>query len=56
MAMRLLFFTFIIHVRPAVSTRLHFGQEVVPSASIEALMQHFQAAGFSKEVYSLAPS
>ena len=30
------------------------GRQVVPSACMEALMQHFQAAGFSKEVPRLA--
>ena len=36
--------------RPAVSTRSHLGWKVVPSAFMEALMQYFQAAGFSEEV------
>ena len=32
----------------------HLGREVIPSARMEALMQHFQAAGFSEEISSLA--
>ena len=39
--------------RPAASTRLHLGRDVVPSVRMKALMQHFQAAGFSEEVSRL---
>ena len=34
--------------------RIHLGWEFLPSARMEALMQHFQAAGFSGEVSRLA--
>ena len=40
--------------RPVVTTGLHLKRQVVPSARMEALMQHYQAAGFSKEVSKLA--
>ena len=40
--------------RPVVTTGLHLEQQVVPSARMEALMQNYQAAGFSKEVSKLA--
>ena len=43
---------FPVLLRPAVSTMLHIGWEIVPSALMEALMQHFQA-GFSQEVSRL---
>ena len=36
--------------RPVVTTGLYLERQVVPSARMEALMQHYQAAGFSKEV------
>ena len=34
-------------------TEVHLGLKVVPSARMEALMQHYKAAGFSEEVPSL---
>ena len=34
---------------PTVTTGLCLGWQVIPSARMEALMQHYQAAGFSKE-------
>ena len=37
-----------------VSTRVHFAWAVIPSTHMEALMQHFQAAGFSGEISRLA--
>ena len=40
--------------RPVVTTGLYLERQVVPSARMEALMQHYQAAGFSKEVSKLA--
>ena len=40
--------------RPVVTTGLYLERQVLPSASKEALMQHYQAAGFSKEVSRLA--
>ena len=40
--------------RLVVITGLHLERQVVPSARMEALMQHYQAAGFSKEVSKLA--
>ena len=40
--------------RPVFTTGLYLEQQVVPSARMEALMQHYQAAGFSKEVSRLA--
>ena len=43
-----------VPLRPAVSSRLHLGLEVVPSARMEARMQHSQATGFSEEVSRLA--
>ena len=36
--------------RPTVTTGIYLDRQVVPSARIEALMRHYQAAGFSKEV------
>ena len=33
-----------------VPTRVHLGRKVIPSACMEAVMQHFQAVGFSEEV------
>ena len=36
-----------------VSASVHRGPEVVPSARMEALMQHYQAVGFSEEVSRL---
>ena len=42
--------------RPTVTTRVCLGWQVVPSARLEALMQHYQAAGFSKEGSRLAAS
>ena len=38
---------------PTVTTGICLERQVIPSAHMEALMQHFQAAGFSKEVSSL---
>ena len=35
-------------------TETHLGWKVVPSARMEALMQHYKAAGFSDEVSRLA--
>ena len=40
--------------RPFVTTGLHLERQVVPAARMEALMQHYQAAGFSKAVSKLA--
>ena len=40
--------------RPAVTTGIYLERQVVPSAHMEAPMQHYQAAGFSKEVSKLA--
>ena len=40
--------------RPFVTTGLYLKQQVVPSARMEALMQHYQAAGFSREVSKFA--
>ena len=40
--------------RPVVTTGLYLERQVVPSAHMEALMQHYQAAGFSKEVSRLS--
>ena len=37
-----------------VTTGLYLERQVIPSARMEALMQHYQAAGFSKEVSRLA--
>ena len=39
--------------RPVVITELYLAGQVIPSAHMEALMQHYQAAGFSKEVSRL---
>ena len=39
--------------RPTVTTGVCLGWQVVPSACMEALMQHYQAAGFSEEVSRL---
>ena len=36
--------------RPFVTTGLYLKWQVIPSARMEALMQHYQAAGFSREV------
>ena len=36
--------------RPFVTTGLYLKRQVIPSARTEALMQHYQAAGFSREV------
>ena len=35
--------------RPAVITGIYLKRQIVPSARMEALMQHYQAAGFTKE-------
>ena len=35
-------------------TEIHLGRKVVPSARMEALMQHYKAAGFSDEASRLA--
>ena len=40
--------------RPFVTTGLYLKQQVVPSACMEALIQHYQAAGFSREVSKFA--
>ena len=40
--------------RPFVTTGLYLKRQVIPSARIEALMQHYQAAGFSREVSKFA--
>ena len=40
--------------RSVVLTMVHLWREVIPSACMEALMQHFQAAGFSEAVSRLA--
>ena len=40
--------------RPFVTTGLYLKQQVIPSARMEALMQHYQAAGFSREVSKFA--
>ena len=34
--------------RPSVTTGICLERQVVPSACMEALMQHYQAAGFSR--------
>ena len=39
--------------RPAVTTGICLERQVVPSACMEALMQHYQVAGFSREVSKL---
>ena len=36
--------------RPFVTTGLYLKRQVIPSARMEALMQHYKAAGFSREV------
>ena len=43
-----------IPVRSTLTTGVHLGWQVVPSARIEALMQHYQPAGFSEAVSRLA--
>ena len=40
--------------RPVFTTGLYLKRQVIPSAGMEALMQHYQAAGFSREVSKLA--
>ena len=40
--------------RPVVTTGIYLERQVVPSARMEALVQHYQAAGFSKEVSKLS--
>ena len=40
--------------RPVVTTGLYLERQVKLSARMEALMQHYQAAGLSKEVSRLA--
>ena len=40
--------------RPFVTTGLYLKRQVIPSAHMEALMQHYQAAGFSREVSKFA--
>ena len=40
--------------RPFVTTGLYLKRQVIPSACLEALMQHYQAAGFSREVSKFA--
>ena len=40
--------------RPAVTTGIYLERQVVPPARIKALMHHYQAAGFSREVSKLA--
>ena len=40
--------------RPFVTTGLYLKRQVVPSARMEALMQHYKAAGFSREVSKFA--
>ena len=40
--------------RPFVTTGLYLKRQVIPSARMEALMQHYQAAGFSREVSKFA--
>ena len=41
---------FSVPQRPFVTTGLHLKRQVIPSARMEALMQHYKAAGFSREV------
>ena len=43
-----------VPLRPTVTTGICLERHVVPSACMEAFMQHYQAAGFSKEVSRLA--
>ena len=45
---------FSVPQRPFVTTGLYLKGQVIPSARIEALMQHYQAAGFSREVSKFA--
>ena len=45
---------FSVPPRPTVTTGICLGRQVIPSACMEALMQHYQAAGFSKEVSRFA--
>ena len=40
--------------RPFVTTGLYLKRQVIPSARMEALTQHYQAAGFSREVSKFA--
>ena len=40
--------------RPFVTTGLYLKRQVIPSARMEALMQHYQAAGFSREFSKFA--
>ena len=40
--------------RPAVTAGIYLKWQVVPSACMEAVIQHYQAAGFSREVSKLA--
>ena len=40
--------------RPVVTKGRYLQRQVIPSARMEALMQHYQAAGFSKKVCRLA--
>ena len=39
-----------VQPRPSVTTGICLERQVVPSARMEALMLHYQAAGFSREV------
>ena len=41
---------------PTFTTGMRLGRQVVPSARLKALMQHYQTARFSKEVSTLAAS
>ena len=43
-----------IQPKSTVTTGIHLGWKVVPSARMEAVMQLYQAAGFSEEVSRLA--
>ena len=43
-----------VPARPTVTRGLCLERQIVPSACMEALMQHYQAAGFSREVSKLA--
>ena len=43
-----------IPLRSTVTAGICLERQVIPSARMEALMQHYQAAGFSKEVSRLA--
>ena len=51
------FFPYRFHnsYRPTVITGIYLERQIVPSARMEALMQHYQAAGFMKEVSRHAP-